>query len=69
MSSGRSDIESWPHAGTYDTLAGFLMVMLRRIPRRTDVVEWEGWRFEVVDVDSYRVDQVMITAMARAARA
>jgi CBS domain containing-hemolysin-like protein len=62
-------IESWPHAGTYDTLAGFLMVMLRRIPRRTDVVEWEGWRFEVVDVDSYRVDQVMITAVAPAARA
>jgi len=61
-------IESWPHAGTYDTLAGFLMVMLRRIPRRTDVVEWEGWRFEVVDVDSYRVDQVMITAVAPAAR-
>ncbi|MDR7267536.1 CBS domain containing-hemolysin-like protein [Pelomonas saccharophila] len=61
-------IESWPHAGTYDTLAGFLMVMLRRIPRRTDVVEWEGWRFEVVDVDSYRVDQVMITSVAPAAR-
>lgn len=57
----------WPHAGTYDTLAGFLMVMLRRIPRRTDVVEWEGWRFEVVDVDSHRVDQVMITARAAAA--
>ncbi len=61
-------IETWPHAGTYDTLAGFLMVMLRRIPRRTDVVEWEGWRFEVVDVDSHRVDQVMITAVAPAAR-
>jgi CBS domain containing-hemolysin-like protein len=41
--------------------------MLRRIPRRTDVVEWEGWRFEVVDVDSHRVDQVMITARSGAA--
>ena len=61
-------IEGWPHAGTYDTLAGFLMVMLRRIPRRTDVVEWEGWRFEVVDVDSHRVDQVMITAVQPAAK-
>ncbi len=60
-------IDGWPHAGQYDTLAGFLMVMLRRIPRRTDVVEWEGWRFEVVDVDSHRVDQVMITRGARAA--
>ncbi|MBK9362711.1 MAG: HlyC/CorC family transporter [Rubrivivax sp.] len=54
-------IEIWPQAGQYDTLAGFLMVMLRRIPRRTDGTEWEGWRFEVMDVDSHRVDQVMIT--------
>ncbi|MCY4744361.1 hemolysin family protein [Pelomonas sp. UHG3] len=58
------DIADWPNAGTYDTLAGFLMVMLRRIPRRTDLVEWQGWRFEVVDVDSYRVDQVMVTRVA-----
>lgn len=55
------ELETWPHAGQYDTLAGFLMVMLRRIPRRTDHVIWEGWRFEVMDVDSHRVDQVMIT--------
>lgn len=53
-------LDEFPHPGQYDTLAGFLMVMLRRIPKRTDVVEWEGWRFEVVDVDSHRVDQVMI---------
>jgi len=57
------EVEAWPHAGQYDTLAGFLMVMLRRIPRRTDQVVWEGWRFEVVDVDSHRVDQVMITRL------
>jgi len=54
------ELEAWPHAGQYDTLAGFLMVMLRRIPKRTDQVVWEGWCFEVVDVDSHRVDQVMI---------
>ena len=35
--------------------------MLRRIPKRTDSVVWEGWRFEVMDVDRYRVDQVMVT--------
>ena len=60
------ELETWPHAGQYDTLAGFLMVMLRRIPRRTDQVVWEGWRFEVVDVDSHRVDQVMIARVAAA---
>lgn len=58
------ELEAWPLAGQYDTLAGFLMVMLRRIPRRTDHVVWEGWRFEVMDVDSHRVDQVMITRVA-----
>lgn len=62
-------LEAWPHAGQYDTLAGFLMVMLRRIPKRTDRVEWEGWRFEVVDVDSHRVDQVMIARIANGVQA
>ena len=46
-----------------DTLAGFLMVSLRRIPRRTDHVQWQGWRFEVMDVDNNRVDQVMISRL------
>jgi CBS domain containing-hemolysin-like protein len=59
-------IDDWPQAGQYDTLAGFLMVMLRRIPKRTDQVSWQGWRFEVMDVDRYRVDQVMITRQAEA---
>ena len=59
-------VDSWPHAGQYDTLAGFLMVMLRRIPRRTDCIEWQGWRFEVVDVDNHRVDQVMISRASAA---
>lgn len=52
--------------GQYDTLAGFLMVSLRRIPRRTDHVQWQGWRFEVMDVDNNRVDQVMISRVGEA---
>jgi CBS domain containing-hemolysin-like protein len=56
-----------PQRGQYDTLAGFLMVMLRRIPRRTDCVTWAGHRFEVMDVDSFRIDQVMVTPTAAAA--
>jgi CBS domain containing-hemolysin-like protein len=55
------DIDELPHADEYETLAGFLMVMLRRVPKRTDSVSWGGYTFEVVDVDSHRIDQVLVT--------
>ena len=56
-------LDSLPHENEYETLAGFLMVMLRRVLRRTDSVVWAGYKFEVVDVDSYRIDQVMVTRL------
>jgi len=48
----------------YETLAGFLMDTLRRVPRRTDIVTLGGYQFEVMDVDTYRVDQVLVTRIA-----
>lgn len=56
-------LDELPHAGEYETLAGFLMVMLRRVPRRTDSLNWDGYKFEVLDVDSYRIDQVMVSRL------
>lgn len=50
----------WPDPGEYETLAGFLMHQLRRIPRRTDALNWGGYRFEVLDVDAFRIDQVLV---------
>lgn len=58
------EIDSVPHEDEYETLAGFLMTMLRRVPKRTDSVTWGGYTFEVMDVDSYRIDQVMVTRTA-----
>ena len=58
------DLEETRNATEYDTIAGFLMWMLRRVPRRTDRVLWGGWRFEVMDVDNYRIDQVLVTREA-----
>src|SRR5690606_22453059 len=55
------EIDSVPHEDEYETLAGLLMTMLRRVPKRTDSVTWGGYTFEVMDVDSYRIDQVMAT--------
>ncbi len=54
-------LDDLPDSTEYETLAGFLMVSLRRVPRRTDAVEWGGYRFEVMDVDAHKIDQVMVT--------
>ena len=48
----------------YNTLAGMIMLLLGRLPHTTDAVEWEGWRFEVVDLDGKRVDKVLAQAVA-----
>ncbi|HWH75683.1 MAG TPA: hemolysin family protein [Methylibium sp.] len=46
--------------GRYNTLAGMTMLLLGRLPQTTDVVEWAGWRFEIVDLDGKRVDKVLV---------
>ena len=61
-------LDELPHADEYETLAGFLMVMLRRVPRRTDSVTFGGYKFEVLDVDSYRIDQVMVSRLEGASK-
>jgi putative hemolysin len=48
--------------GRYNTLAGMVMLLLGRLPRTTDTVDWEGWRFEVVDLDGKRVDKVLVSS-------
>ncbi len=45
--------------GRFHTLSGMLMWLLERLPLNGDVVEWEGWRLEVVDLDGRRVDKVL----------
>jgi len=47
--------------GRYNTLAGMIMLLLGRLPRTTDTVEWDDWRFEVVDLDGKRVDKVLVS--------
>lgn len=58
------NIESFPESENYDTMAGFIMYMLRKIPKRTDFVNYEGYKFEVVDIDNHKVDQLLVTRLA-----
>jgi putative hemolysin len=46
--------------GMYQTLGGFVMMRLGRIPAAGDHFDWHGLRFEVVDMDGYRVDKVLV---------
>jgi putative hemolysin len=56
------DMEELPeeHRGNYQTLGGFVITHLGRIPAATDYFEWEGMRFEVMDMDGNRVDKVLV---------
>jgi putative hemolysin len=49
--------------GRYNTLAGMIMLLLGRLAHTADSVEWEGWRFEVVDLDGKRVDKVLASQL------
>jgi len=59
----RLEIKELPEEdrGRYNTLAGMIMLLLGRLPRTTDAVQWDGWRFEVVDLDGKRVDKVLVS--------
>ncbi len=46
--------------GDYETLGGFVMNVLRRIPEVGDHFDCCGFRFEVVDMDGHRVDKVLV---------
>ena len=50
----------------YHTISGMLMLLLGRIPSTGNHVNWEGWRFEVVDMDGKRIDKVLATALPSA---
>ncbi|NIF82909.1 HlyC/CorC family transporter [Comamonas sp. Tr-654] len=49
--------------GRYHTLSGMIMLLLGRVPAEADVVEWEDWRFEVVDMDGKTLDKVLATRL------
>jgi putative hemolysin len=50
-------------AGDYETVAGLVLNLLKRIPALGDHAEAEGWRFEVIDLDDRRIDKVLVSRM------
>lgn len=52
-----------PTERNYSTLAGYLLTHFQQLPRTGQKVEAEGWRFEIVDMDGRRIDQVLATRL------
>ena len=59
----RLNLDSVPEEerGRYHTLSGMLMLLTGRLPKETDTVTWEGWTFEVVDMDGKTIDKIVAT--------
>jgi putative hemolysin len=54
----RLQLPDLPAEGSYHTLAGLLLALLRRVPRIGDRIVFAGWLFEVIAMDGRRVDRV-----------
>ena len=58
----RFDKTEWMNEGEqeFDTLAGFILHQLKRIPKTGDKLEWEGFSLEIIDMDAQRIDKVLV---------
>ncbi len=58
----RFDKAEWMNEGEheFDTLAGFILHELERIPQTADKFEWKGFKIEIIDMDGHRIDKVLV---------
>jgi putative hemolysin len=47
--------------GDFHTAAGFVLSQLGHLPDVGETFSWEGWRFEIVDMDGHRIDKLLVT--------
>lgn len=57
------NIETFPDRIQYETIGGFITYSLKRLPKRTDFYIHEGYKFEVLDLEGVRVEQLLVTKL------
>lgn len=59
----RFEKADWMNEGEqeFDTLAGFILHTLERIPSTGDRLEWKGFALEIIDMDGHRIDKILVT--------
>ena len=48
---------------SFTTAAGLVIHLLQRVPRLSDTVASNGWRFEVIDMDDRRIDKLLVSRL------
>lgn len=58
----RFEKTAWMNEGEqeFDTLAGFILHKLERIPKTADLLHWKGFDFEIIDMDGHRIDKILV---------
>ena len=56
-------MDEFPDKSQYDTIAGFIIYQLRKLPKLTDHVTHAGYKFEVIDLEGVRITQVLVTRL------
>ena len=51
-----------PDARDYATAAGFVLSVMKRMPKEGEHFHEQGWRFEVVDMDGLKIDKLLVSA-------
>ncbi len=60
------DIVDLPRSENYETISGFMMYMLRKIPKKTDTIEYANYRFEIIATDNLKITQMLVTKLEEA---
>ncbi|URQ92328.1 hemolysin family protein [Pseudoalteromonas sp. SCSIO 43101] len=55
------EIEEFPEQSHYETVAGFLIYTMKRLPKRAEFINYGGYKFEVVDVEGVKVEQLLVS--------
>ena len=57
----RLGLATLPAERSFDSVAGFLLWQLERFPEEGESLQFEGYQFEVIDMDGPRIDKVLAT--------
>ncbi len=55
------EVADFPDRSQYETISGFIIHRLKKLPKRTDYVIHGGYKFEVIDLEGVKIEQVLVT--------